>query len=405
MNSANLQIIEITEYQSQYFNRSDILEKWGIALLKYRKEIDVDFPTPKTGNKWKLTAKGWVGYIPVNSDFALKINPKVPIKNLFGMLEYAYNLKCFNFLPGLINCEYVEDFYNELAYILAEKIIKHCRKGLYRSYVPKTEKLNYVRGKLNLNQVIKKPWDVKLECEYEQYTADIIDNQILFWTLFHIGHSGCCSDRVLQIVRKAYHAMQGMVSLESCSAKDCIERIYHRLNHDYYTLHQLCRFFLENTIPSHEKGKNISLPFLVNMARLYEMFVAEWLRENLPPHLTLKNQERITIDKNIYFQTDLIIYESETLIPQYILDTKYKNGDTKSITKDITQVIGYAALKNCYEAVLVYPTELNNYVDYIHENKGEIRLRTLTFSLNDNLQDAGNTFLKKLFSGAISNPS
>ena len=41
------------------------------------------------------------------------------------------------------------------------------------------------------------------------YTADIIDNQILFWTLFHIGHSGFCTEKVSLIVRKAYHAMQG----------------------------------------------------------------------------------------------------------------------------------------------------------------------------------------------------
>jgi 5-methylcytosine-specific restriction enzyme subunit McrC len=396
MKSANSQVIEITEYQSKYFNNYEISEEWGIALLKYRKEIDVEFPTPKTANKWKLTAKGWVGYIPVNSDFGLKINPKVPIKNLFGMLEYAYNLKSFKFLQGLMNCESVEDFYNELAYILAEKIIERCRKGLYRSYVPKTEKLNYVRGRLNVQQVIKKPWDVKLECEYEEYTADIIDNQILFWTLFHIGHSGCCSDKVSKIVRKAYHGMQGMVCLKNCSAKDCIERSYHRLNHDYYTLHQLCRFFLENTIPSHEKGKNTTLPFLVNMARLYEMFVAEWLRENLPPHLTLKTQERITIDKHIYFQTDLIIYDSQTLTPKYLLDTKYKNPNNIS-NNDLTQVVTYAVSKKCPEAVLVYPKNLNN---SFNQSIGDIRVRSVTFSLNDNLQDAGKTFLKLLFSVA-----
>jgi 5-methylcytosine-specific restriction enzyme subunit McrC len=107
-----------------------------------------------------------LGYIPVNSDFALKINPKVPIKNLFGMLEYAYNLKSFQFLDGLINCDSVEDFYNKFAYILAEKIIERCRKGLYRSYVPKTEKLTYVRGRVNVQEMIKKPWDIKLQCEY-----------------------------------------------------------------------------------------------------------------------------------------------------------------------------------------------------------------------------------------------
>ncbi|MFM6036559.1 MAG: McrC family protein [Sphaerospermopsis kisseleviana] len=397
MHSTNLQIIEITEYQPKYFSNNEISEDCGISLYeKYKNQVDVEFPSYKTRHKWKLTAKGWVGYIPVNADFALKINPKVPIKNLFGMLEYAYNLteKSFNFLDGLMTCDSVEDFYNQLAYILAEKIIERCRKGLYRSYVPKTEKLTSVRGRLNVQEIIKKPWDVKLQCTYQEHTADIIDNQILFWTLFHIGHSGCCSDKVSQIVRKAYHAMQGMVSLKICDAKDCLERNYHRLNNDYYTLHQLCRFFLDNSIPSHEHGQNTSLPFLVNMAKLYEMFVAEWLRENLPPHLTLKTQERIIIDKNIYFQTDLIIYDAQTLTPKYILDTKYKNPENIS-KNDLAQVVAYAVSKHCSEAVLVYPTVLNNpFNQYV----GNIKVRGLTFSLDDNLEDGGKAFLKQLFS-------
>jgi 5-methylcytosine-specific restriction enzyme subunit McrC len=188
--------------------------------------------------------------------------------------------------------------------------------------------------------------------------------------------------------------MQGMVSLQPCTSKDCLERNYHRLNNDYYTLHQLCRFFLDNTIPSHEHGKNTSLPFLVNMAKLYEMFVAEWLRENLPPEdLKLKTQERIIIDKNIYFQTDLIIYDSQTLTPKYILDTKYKNPENMS-KDDLAQVVAYAVSKHCPEAVLVYPTELNNsFNQYI----GNIKVRSLTFSLDDNLEDGGKAFLKQLF--------
>ncbi len=395
MKPGNLKIIELTEYQSKSFERDEISQEVEIILHeKYKNRVDVDPPSYKTRYQWKLTAKGSVGYISVNSDFALKINPKVPIKNLFGMLEYAYNLKSFQFLDGLINCDSVEDFYNKFAYILAEKIIERCRKGLYRSYVPRTEKLTYVRGRVNVQEIIKKPWDIKLQCAYQEHTADIIDNQILFWTLFHIGHSGYCYEKVSQIVRKAYHAMQGMVSLQPCTSKDCIERNYHRLNNDYYTLHQLCRFFLDNSIPSHEHGKNTSLPFLVNMAKLYEMFVAEWLRENLPPEdLKLKTQERIIIDKNIYFQTDLIIYDSQTLTPKYILDTKYKNPENMS-KDDLAQVVAYAVSKHCPEAVLVYPTELNNsFNQYI----GNIKVRSLTFSLDDNLEDGGKAFLKQLF--------
>jgi 5-methylcytosine-specific restriction enzyme subunit McrC len=393
----SLKIIQLTEYEVQYFQPDEIPHEAGIKLYdKYRTQIDVQLPNPnyRKLNRWCLKAKGWVGYIPLTSEIVIQINPKIPIKNLFGMLEYAYNLKSFHFLEGQIGCESLEGFYNNLAHVLAQKILERCRKGLYRKYIPKQAQLTYVRGKLNVQQIIRKPWEVKLQCSYEEHTADIPENQILAWTLYIIGHSGFCSEKVSAIVRKAYHTLQGLVTLQTYKAEDCLHRQYNRLNEDYQLLHSLCRFFLENTTPSHENGKNATLPFLVNMARLYELFVAEWLKLNLPSNLTLKYQEIINIGKNIYFKTDLILYDNVTFTPKYIIDTKYKASDSLS-TQDINQVLAYSASKNCQEAILLYPTALTHPLkDLIGDSN--IRVRTLTFALDDNLDVAGQTFLKEL---------
>ncbi|MBE9232414.1 restriction endonuclease, partial [Cuspidothrix issatschenkoi LEGE 03284] len=62
---------------------------------------------------------------------------------------------------------------------------------------------------------------------------------------------------------------------------------------------------------------------------------------------------------------------------------------------DLYQVVTYALSKHCPEAVLVYPTELNN---SFNQNIRDIKVRSLTFSLDENLEDAGKEFLKKLFS-------
>ncbi|BCL36296.1 McrC family protein [Nostoc sp. MS1] len=389
----SLKIIEIAEYETKYFERDDIPDEDGIQLYeKYKTQVDVDFPNYKTRNKWYLKAKGWVGYIPISSDIVIKINPKVSITNLFAMLEYAYNLKSFRFLDGQINCESLEGFYNNLAYILAQKVLERCRKGLYRTYLPKTEKLTYVRGKLNMQQIIQKSWEVKLKCHYEEHTADVAENQILAWTLHIIGYSGLCSEKVSAIVRKAYHALQGLVTLQTYTAEDCIQRQYNRLNEDYQILHALCRFFLENTTPSHETGNKTTLPFLVNMDRLYELFVAEWLKFHLKSNFNLKFQERINIGKNIYFKTDLILYDTATFTPKYIIDTKYKAPDSPS-SQDIAQVVAYAVSKNCQEVTLVYPTALAHPLNAF---VGNIRVRSLTFALNDNLDVAGQTFLDQL---------
>jgi 5-methylcytosine-specific restriction endonuclease McrBC regulatory subunit McrC len=138
--------------------------------------------------------------------------------------------------------------------------------------------------------------------------------------------------------------------------RSCPASTYHRLNEDYQPLHALCRFFLENTGPSHNVGNRKMLPFLVNMDRLFEQFVAEWLRIHLPPEWSIESQERVYIgdDQNWYFEVDLVMYRSDTSEPVCVLDTKYKAH--KSSSDDIAQVVAYAGSKSCKHAVLIYPT-------------------------------------------------
>ncbi|MEG3845253.1 restriction endonuclease, partial [Microcoleus sp. herbarium14] len=161
MNRESPQIIELTEYQLATFERDFIPESVGDKIYQnYGKEIDIEFPNRKTKDKWELKSKGRVGNIPITPDFHIAIRPKVPINNLFGMLEYAYNLK-IKFPQGQIQCQSLKQIYERLANILAQKILERCRKGLYRDYLSKTERLAYIRGRIDLRSALQKPWDVK----------------------------------------------------------------------------------------------------------------------------------------------------------------------------------------------------------------------------------------------------
>lgn len=394
MKLSEQRIIQIKEYEEKYFLKDEIPELVGIDLYKkYKNQLEIDFPNYITGDKWRLKAKGWIGYIPINSDICLKLNPKIPIKNIFGMLEYGYNLKSFKFLEGIINCDSVQYFYNQLAYLFCQKVLERCRKGLYKNYLYKSEQLKYLRGRLDIQETIKNPWNVKFKCYYQEQTTDILENQILLWTVYIIGRSGLCSEKVSLTVRRVFHALQGFVTLQVFRLKDCIGINYNRLNQDYQLLHNLCRLFLDNSVPTHEIGEYIALPFLVDMARLYELFIGEWLKVNLPQGWMIKYQEKIDIAKSLYFKTDLVVYESLTGVSRFIIDTKYKNTNSVS-SDDLAQVIAYAVSKNCKEAILLYPTPLKQPLD---EYVGDIRVRSLTFSLDDDFEHAGNTFLHELF--------
>jgi 5-methylcytosine-specific restriction enzyme subunit McrC len=339
-------------------------------------------------------SKGWVGHIPLAKDLSIALKPKVELTNIFHMLEYAYRLKSFKFLDGITECESLDDFYEQLAKILALRILDRSRKGYYREYIPENERLPYVRGKLNIESAVKRPWNVKLKCRYEDHIANIPDNQILLWTLYRIAKSGRCTDNSLSVIRRSFRSLQGFSHLVPCNSASCRSRIYNRLNDDYKSLHALCAFFLDQEGPSHELGSHLMLPFLINMSRLYELFVAEWLKKHLPSNILLQYQESISIgiDNNIGFNIDMVLYDLVTAKTLCVIDTKYKSATSPS-PADIAQVITYSEVKESTNAVLVYPQKLTASID---EKIGDNRIRDLAFSLDGDLESNGQKFLDEL---------
>jgi 5-methylcytosine-specific restriction enzyme subunit McrC len=385
----------VKEYDTLTLPSTDISDNLGEVLYKnYSNQLAIDPPSFKTGHQWKLTAKGWVGFIPCDDERIIKLEAKVVLSNLFLMLEYAYKLESFHILDNLIGCKSLEEFYEQLANILARQILDRGRKGFYRAYISQTEKTTFIKGRVNLRQNIGKPWDINLQCQYQEHSSDIEENQILSWTLSCIARNGICTDRVLPTVRRAYHAIRGLVEQIPFRAQDCINRLYNRLNKDYEPMHALCRFFLEHSGPSHEVGDHSMLPFLVDMERLYELFVAEWLKAHLPSRFKLETQDIVNVGETnkLTFKIDLVLHDLETENVICVLDTKYKSVEKPS-NEDFSQVVTYASLKKCNKAFLIYPTPLP--VPF-NQSLETINIRSLCFSLSSDIEKAGEIFKETL---------
>jgi 5-methylcytosine-specific restriction enzyme subunit McrC len=78
-----------------------------------------------------------------------------------------------------------------------------------------------------------------------------------------------------------------------------------------------------------------------------------------------------------------------------VLDTKYKMA-AKVDNADISQIVTYAKAKGCHEAVLIYPTQLQRPLDV---QIADLHVRSLTFALDADLEEAGQQFLKFLGPG------
>ncbi len=388
--------LSLTEYQPAEFAATEISNAEGEALWqRWQKKMNVEFPSPKTQGEWRLTSQGWVGHLPITSDFGIRIHPRVPLRNLFGMLEYAYRLRSIQFLPGLIDCESLEGFFERLVRIVASRASDRIRKGLHREYVQVSERLPMVRGHVDLKSRLRSPWTVEIDCVFDEHTADLKANQIITWTLWRATRTGLCGELVLQSVRKVLRAMLSVVSLTPTAPSDCVLGMYHRLNEDYRPIHALCRLILENLGPSHEIGQHQMLPFIVNMSHLFELFIAEWLTANIDPRYNSQPQERVQLGDagELEFRIDNVVYDTGTMRPLCVIDTKYKIPDRPS-PGDIAQAVTYATLKDCGDAVLVYPKRLDSPLDLVI---GKIRVRSMSFSLDGDLDHAGQRFLHELF--------
>jgi 5-methylcytosine-specific restriction enzyme subunit McrC len=310
------------------------------------------------------------------------------------MLEYAYDLKSFHILEGLFESDSLSDVYERLALIMAKRILTRLRQGIYRTYIPQTEQLPYIRGQIVISQLVNTPWKVDHHCNYQEHTADVEENQLLAWTLYRIIRSGICSERSLPTLRQAYRRFEGAITLKPFCPEDCINRLYNRLNDDYKPLHGLCRFFLEHSGPQNKLGNHTTLPFLVNMDRLFEKFVAAWIRSHPIHGLVMDDQVKfdITEDGEIYFSIDLVLYDDHSGETKWVLDTKYKDSDTPS-ADDIQQVVAYAEAKRCTEAVLIYPSTRSK---PFYRTIGDISVRSLNFSIGEDLEAAGKRFIDEL---------
>lgn len=363
-----------------------------ILRKRFSDQVEITYPSPVTGGQYLFRPRGWVGLWPVGKSGVLSIRPKIPILNVFRMWAWAGGVQ---WLKGLVDSGTDEDLPDRLYEMLVQRIQCRLHQGLYRAYLPRLERMGHLSGRLDLGLMVRAPWRVDLPCHYQEHTADVKENQILTWTLHLLRRSGVGREATQFQGEKLLRELGRHTTLKQFTAQDCQGFAYHRLNEDYAEIHVLCRFFLEFLSPDHEVGNHPMLAFQVDMAQLFERFVASWLKAHLPCSLRLGVQWAIPYGPGDSFRADMIIQDTATGRCLAVLDTKYKQVEAPS-PADVHQARSYAEALNCAQAILVYPSMPLKPMDSV---LGRIRTWTLAFPLNGNLEDGGQAFLSALIQG------
>jgi 5-methylcytosine-specific restriction enzyme subunit McrC len=309
---------------------------------------------------WSAWPARLVGVLPLGDGWVVRIQPKLPVASVAAMLAEVYDLPSLRLHREGPAVGEADALLDPLAQVFARRVLVRSRRGLLRRYVEEEDELAAVRGRIDVPASLRlgvrgRP---ALRCRYQELTCDVGDNQILLAALVLLARSRALSAPTRAQVEEATRLLAVDITLRPVRPAECLGRDYDRLNIDYRELHHLARFFLAH-LSSDLGDQAAGAPFTLDMAHLFERFVAGRLRAALPDHLRLLEHPRLDLaDDDDRSNPDLVI-KDRAGGPVAVLDTKYKDGG-KLARSDLHQIVFYATALRCRVAGLVYPHALGD---------------------------------------------
>lgn len=225
-----------------------------------------------------------------NNNTELNKKNSIPVKNVYYMLVYAHD--CIDHNQAQVEDLSKEKFDNVLdilAYVLKGAVAQQVKRGLHKDYVPLTEDLPLLRGKLDIQGTIKLQMaqKQKLSCEYDEYSANNIHNQILKSTMHYLIRAGGVKDDTKRVFRSTLRYFSEVDIIDITAIRWDIIR-YGRNNLPYDFLHKICRMIIENMLISTQSGDVKFRNFFdeKRMAHIFEKFVLKYYQthyEQLQP--------------------------------------------------------------------------------------------------------------------------
>ncbi len=339
---------------------------------------------------------------------------QIPIKNLFYMLCYAWNVLSIKDEIA-VGLEKYDNIYNLLGRVFSHGIGKLIRSGFHKSYIQKEEELSTLRGKINVQESINRLsiQRKKLICSYDEYSSDDIFNQILNYTIVALLRNSNVDASIKKDLKKQKVFFAGIGETPPTRANRK-KLIFNRNNVTYKLLICIALMLYDNTAINEEDGKEVFQDFFreEQMQKVYELFLLNFYVLHLdrsqykvyaPKFTWLKSDQEDLwddIDENDSLmpelRTDIVIENKEKRI-QLIIDAKYyKNAlvashhsEAKKFRRDhISQVFTYMAnspYKGTKRGALMYPTVSDVLDEKQNIPTGWVFFKSL--NLNRNWQD------------------
>ena len=249
----------------------------------------------------------------------------IRIQNIYYMLAYAFQVLNEQGYKSIATEEF-ENTAELCAAILAKGIGTQVKRGLGREYIPRTEALSSLRGKIDISESIKTNTVLKRQmiCSYDEFSVNSYMNRIIKSTVRVLLAADISRARKKEL-KKLMLFFEDVEPINLYTVDWNLH--YNRNNQTYRMLISVCYLVFKGLLQTESDGSTKLMDFLdeQRMHRLYEKFILEYFRREHPE--LAANASRIPWqldggagDMLPVMQTDIMLSKNEKTL---IIDAKY----------------------------------------------------------------------------------
>jgi 5-methylcytosine-specific restriction enzyme subunit McrC len=330
---------------------AQIADLVSIDGIRVEARADGQYDVTPTGNL--------VGYVRRGKTSVVIHPSKCSADLVIFMMGYTDNPKFLG--DNQVDFENSEDLLETFISVFVRRTVSAINRGLYRTYRTIDDELSVIRGRVRLSDQIARRFRLvpPISVSYDEYTVDNTENRLIKAAVEISSRIPLRNERTvkdLQFLR----AMFSDVEHVEFDRRWLPEQVWTRLNeHLWYPVH-LARRIIQNSSISLERGIHSSDEFLINMANVFEDFVATAIREELkltsgdmPRAYELRNNLYLDTERKIRLKPDLSRWEGIQCVA--IGDVKYKRTTAEGVLHpDIYQLLAYATATKLPRVSIIY---------------------------------------------------
>lgn len=247
------------------------------------------------------------------------------------MLTYAFSiLKGQGFKK--LSTEEFQNTADLMSAILSKAIAIQLKRGLEKKYIPKTEEISTLRGKIEIGESLRfqSSFRKSIVCSYEEFSVDNIMNRIIKSTMYLLLKSDIPKKRKKEL-RKLLLFFNEVEVIDLNKVNWRFQ--YNRNNQTYRMIISVCYLVVKGLLQTTSDGQMKLMDFLdeQRINRLYEKFILEYYKKHYSQLKPSASQIPWALDGGEgdllpIMQSDIQLQKENTIL---IIDAKYYSRTTQ----------------------------------------------------------------------------